>query len=110
MHIYATFLPVLLASTAAAVDIRFYTSGDCTGSFSAWAGLDSDTCFNTGGRIRSVGFADIKATDGSVRVTGYTGEGGCDGGTVAFTELSGGRTFVCSTAGSYTGAGVEFLE
>lgn len=110
MHFTNTFLTVLLAATATAVDIRFYTRGDCTGSFSAWAGLESDSCFSTGGRIRSVGFADIKAADGSVRVTGYSGEGSCDGGTAAFSELSGGRNFVCSTAGSYTGAGIEFLE
>ncbi|KXJ85075.1 hypothetical protein Micbo1qcDRAFT_210254 [Microdochium bolleyi] len=116
MHFQPTLLltPVLLLLPAVlAVDIRFYTRADCKGSFSAWNGVSPNSCFATsnGGfsTTRSVGFADLPTNPedaAGIRLVGYTGTGGCEGGTVAFEQAAGGRAFVCSTAGSYSAAGV----
>ncbi|KAJ1324636.1 hypothetical protein MN608_10704 [Microdochium nivale] len=100
--VLATFL-----STAAAVDIRFYTGPNCQGSFSSWNGVPVESCFATSSLAGAgaVGFADLSAAADDVRLVAYSGPGGC-GDTIAFEVPVAGNDFVCAPAGPYDAAGV----
>ncbi|KXJ90210.1 hypothetical protein Micbo1qcDRAFT_176747 [Microdochium bolleyi] len=95
-----------LAATAAAVDLRFYSNGGCSGGFAACTNFNPNTCCqgSNGNAFSSVACAAIPS-NWNIQCRGHNG-GNCNG--LAQAETSNGRNTVCLSRGPFSGAGYGF--